>query len=65
MRRTLIALLIVAAAAGCLLTQSAFSEGSKSDDAPRWVSPPTDAVMAADGSRDRAAHFVEIAKQYA
>lgn len=65
MRRTLIASLFVAAAAGCLLTRTALSEGPKTADVYVQTADAVASVAASDGPRERAAHFLEVAKQYA
>ena len=65
MKRTLIASLLVAAAAGCLLTRTALSEGPNTADGYVQTADAVASVAASDGPRERAAHFVEVAKQYA
>ena len=44
---------------------TAFSEGPNTVDGFAAAPPAAEPVPAADASRDRAAHFVEVAKQYA
>ena len=65
MRRTLIASLMVAAAAGVLLTQTAFSEGPQTGGVRIGLASAAEPVAAAEGPRERAAHFVEVAQRYA